>query len=496
MDSKLREESWSVMYGMALSFHERTGGRARTVDAYPLVLGHWLGSQLRCAWKGLLTPAQAQLLRRLGLEVFTKADQWQERLAALRAFKEKYGHAQPSRNDPRLNGLAKWLDAQRKAFREGRLDPEQLEPLLGLGVGLERKSLHWEQRCRGLEAALREQGLERLPGAKGHWNGPERVKQWVWKQQRAHRRRKLTAEQEQTLVALGVEWATPVPGWEERYAEVVAFRQARGHCRPADVPGEKQLHRWLDAQRVLHKQGLMLAERARKLEALGVVWRQIDEQWKEQCAALKAHWEQHGNYLKLSSESGLDRWFRTQRRLAREGRLLPERRARLDELSALKPLDYDGLVWEQRFAELVAFRQERGHCKLSSAVPEEQRLYAWLSCQRLLKRMGRTGAERTKRLEELGVVWDQQQAIWDNRYKVLEAYHERHGDCRVSFHQRKLYQWLNQQKSRARAGRLEPARRARLEALGWSPGGEPAPEGGARPAASPTVSAPEGTKDY
>lgn len=93
--------------------------------------------------------------------------------------------------------------------------------------------------------------------------------------------------------------------------------------------------------------------------------------------------------------------------------------------------------WNQRYHELVEFRQQHGHCLVPLSWPSNPSLAHWVKRQRHQYRMKQEGKhstltpDREEALSILGFVWDSHAAGWDERWKELRAYREEHGHCRV-----------------------------------------------------------------
>ena len=61
--------------------------------------------------------------------------------------------------------------------------------------------------------------------------------------------------------------------------------------------------------------------------------------------------------------------------------------------------------WEERFAELKAFKKKYGHCNVPLHCKEKPQLARWVSKQRTVKARGKLSPDRIKRLEEIGFQW-------------------------------------------------------------------------------------------
>jgi hypothetical protein len=298
---------------------------------------------------------------------------------------------------------------------------------------------------------------------------------WLSKQRKAHASGGLTEDQQERLEALGVQWIITRgtrAAWEERYNELVAYKQTNGDC---NVPQseESRLGRWLNEQRKSYKKGSsnLTEKRQKRLEALGVQWIITQEAaWEERYNKLVAYRQTNGHCnVPQSEESGLGQWLADQRKSYKKGssKFTEKRQKRLEALGV--QWGPHEATWEERYTELVAYRQTHGHCNVPAR--EESRLGMWLSNQRTAYKKGSSNLtpERLKRLEELGVRWDRYEAAWEERYNELVAYRQMHDHCDVpQSEETGLGQWLSNQRVAYKKGssELTEKRQKRLEALG------------------------------
>src|SRR4029450_2146483 len=125
--------------------------------------------------------------------------------------------------------------------------------------------------------------------------------------------------------------------------------------------------------------------------------------------------------------------------------------------------------WEQRFQELASFKMHHGHCNVPVEYPENPALGIWLNNQRRLQRRRELSPDRIERLGRAGVIWEPQDALWDQRFQELAAFKERFGSCDVPqdhAEDPQLGMWVSNQRQFRRRGKLSPDRLAKLEALG------------------------------
>ena len=178
---------------------------------------------------------------------------------------------------------------------------------------------------------------------------------------------------------------------------------------------------------------------------------------------------------------GLLQWDRQQRKAYKQGKLSPERAARLEAAGFRWDYDHTQQAWMDKYRELEQFHQKHGHTRVLSTSPGCSRLYDWNDRQRQKRKKGLLTEDRVRLLEALGFEWDSAptglghraevlEAAWRGRLAELAAFKERHGHCLVPYtvaeHQ-SLAVWANTQRLSRRKGQLTAGRLAALEALGF-----------------------------
>jgi hypothetical protein len=149
----------------------------------------------------------------------------------------------------------------------------------------------------------------------------------------------------------------------------------------------------------------------------------------------------------------------------------------------------DEAAWEEKLAQLAAYKAAHGDCNVPKGWAEDPRLANWVKTQRVHKKaLGRgepsrgMTAARAARLEALGLAWEDargtaNEAAWEAQLVRLAAYKATHGDCNVLqawAEDPRLGKWVHKQRGlKRRLDRGDPSegmtveRAARLEALGF-----------------------------
>eukprot|EP00578_Thalassiosira_sp_NH16_P022992 CAMPEP_0181083980 /NCGR_PEP_ID=MMETSP1071-20121207/4453_1 /TAXON_ID=35127 /ORGANISM="Thalassiosira sp., Strain NH16" /LENGTH=396 /DNA_ID=CAMNT_0023165687 /DNA_START=255 /DNA_END=1445 /DNA_ORIENTATION=+ len=121
--------------------------------------------------------------------------------------------------------------------------------------------------------------------------------------------------------------------------------------------------------------------------------------------------------------------------------------------------------WNSKFAELKKYIEDHGDCNVKA---KNGPLGAWVHEQRKLAKKktgkGALQADRRKRLEDIGFIFCPWEAQWDDRFKELVKYKEKHGHCKVPAQNSELGNWVWRQR---KASYLSEERIDRLTTIGF-----------------------------
>ena len=148
--------------------------------------------------------------------------------------------------------------------------------------------------------------------------------------------------------------------------------------------------------------------------------------------------------------------------------------ATLDALS-IHVLDRTASPWWDGYGHARTYHQEHGNLDVSHAYVTAggYPLGTWLSAQRAERNDGTLTAGRIRLLNALGMIWDLLDDAWMSAYRELRTFGDAHGHLEVPLDYvtadgTGLSGWQNTQRDTARAGKMTPARRALLEATGFT----------------------------
>jgi hypothetical protein len=198
----------------------------------------------------------------------------------------------------------------------------------------------------------------------------------------------------------------------------------------------------------------------------------LAEQWEEGYRQLKKFCERVGNCKvpskHIENDFQLGAWVQTQRRF--KSALSNERFVKLEELGFQWDLASDS--WENGYEHLKQFKEREGHCRaFKDHIEDGFSLGTWIKVQRRNKE--KLPAERIKRLDKLGFVWDPIADQWDEGYRILKKFSAREGHCLVPQKHIEdgypLGQWVTSRR-RSKAS-IEDLKLRQLESIGfvWDP---------------------------
>ena len=432
-------------------------------------LGRWVNSQRRAYKSGKLENERIRRLEKLGFVWDPLSAIWEASFGELKQYKVEHGDCDVPSGWPKNPSLGRWVSAQRKAYKTGKLEEERIKRLEELGFAWNPNTAIWEASFDELVQYKAEHGDCDVPSG---WPKNPKLGRWVNSQRTAYKSGKLEKERIRRLEKLGFVWDPLSAIWEASFGELKQYKVEHGDC---DVPSgwlkNPSLGRWVSAQRKAYKTGKLEEERIKRLEELGFAWDLLSGIWEASFGELVQYKAEHNDCNVPEGwpkNPSLGRWVNSQRRAYKSGKLENERIRRLEELGFV----WDPLsgIWEASFDELKQYKAEHGDCDVSAGWPENPKLGRWVNSQRRAYKSGKLENERIRRLEELGFVWDPLTARWETRFGELKQYKAKHGDCDVPSgwpENPKLGKWVSHQRGNYNSDKLEEERIRQLEELGF-----------------------------
>ncbi|MBF0359325.1 MAG: helicase associated domain-containing protein, partial [Magnetococcales bacterium] len=127
-------------------------------------------------------------------------------------------------------------------------------------------------------------------------------------------------------------------------------------------------------------------------------------------------------------------------------------------------------LWEERFGQLLAFRDQHNHCNVPPRWPDNPELSTWAEQQRKNHSKALLPKIRYQELENSGFIWDPKKTAWEEKFQELKIYKSQKQNCKVPKGWEpnpELADWVIKQRREQLSGRLDPEWAERLTALGF-----------------------------
>lgn len=144
----------------------------------------------------------------------------------------------------------------------------------------------------------------------------------------------------------------------------------------------------------------------------------------------------------------------------------------------IKIIDRLGSNWDERFGELVKYKEQHGNCDVPQKYLKNPTLGIWVSSQRSRYAANTIPKKQIDKLNELGFNWktrDVHKKPWHEMFEELLKYKEMHdGDCNVPQNYPEnstLGTWASRQRSLHKKGKLAAELFEQLDDIGfnWTP---------------------------
>jgi superfamily II DNA or RNA helicase len=469
-----RGERWEERYQELCRFREQYG-HCNVNDTHKEFgnLHHFVREQRYKHGLGPLEEYRINKLLSIGFEFNRRHTEgiWQRYFDELVAYKNEHGHLNLIyiKNPP----LAKWVGVQRRAFRKNKLDNMRQQKLNSIGFDWkEDREVVFEKNLSQLIAWYHEHH---------HFKFSQQGKLYKFANllRKKYKHKALSAEVIQRLQAIGFNFEiqeTNIQINEKRLQQLSHFVKLNGHSNVTkENENYKGLSVWLSHQRKLYGKGILGKGFIEKLEALGVDWnyRQnlTDKLWNNQYAKLLSLYQKVGNThsIKDGEDKTLINWCNTQRTKYKNGKLTEEQ---IENLNAIGFV-WDALEaqWEENFALLVLYKEKYGHCRVYQTNPETYSLSVWCGNVRKSNKTGNLSAEKIKRLDSIGFLWNVNDAIWHETYENLKKYLDKNTWDSLHSKNKFLFGWVSEQRKDYKRGKLAEEKIMLLNMLGidWSP---------------------------
>lgn len=447
------KEQWDETYAIAKAYYEEKGSldglRDTKIDGKNIY--QWLGDQIKSYNKGTLSEERTRLLEQIGVVWNKNEARWQE----MYDLAQKYYKENGSLLSITDANLRNWIQVQRQAYKGNgtytKLSKQQIEKLESIGMVWDVKGKGFSDMYELAKKYYEEHGDLLLPD-KYEIDG-KKVSSWIKDKRKAYKNGTLTEEQIEQLESIGMVWDVKEYTWNQMYEQAKQYYNENGNL--ILTPSQnKQLYAWLRIQRDLYIKGEGLSEEQKRLLGEIEISKEIKkpkaEVKKEHRVSKKAAWDKmykqaqdyyatNGNLIipRADEYIQLYNWVKNQRTKynvdPKKCKLSKERIELLENIGMVwNIIDYQ---WNTMYEQAKAYYEQYG----SLSIPDEReieykQLRTWIQEQKLkynIEDRPNLSKEQIEQLEAIGIVWNVNQASYDNMYKQAKEYFEEHGDLLI-----------------------------------------------------------------
>lgn len=285
------------------------------------------------------------------------------------------------------------------------------------------------------------------------------------------------------LEEIGMVWDTYENTWNVMYEEAKLYFENAGSLQiPKTYTGnvDNNLYQWINDQRKKYLKNTLSREKIDLLEKIGMEWAPISSRWDAMYDLAKKYYEENGDLLipiaMVVNGENLGTWISVQRKKYnnpnhKTGKLSEEQIIKLEKIDMV--WDVAEEEWLQMYKLCQEYHKKHGNLRINRTyMVDNVKLGVWIGQQRVKfnRHDGSISEKRVKKLNELGMIWDEMLQKWMDYYAMaLQCYNER-GDVNVvqkfKYNGKALGKWIYRQKTLLKEGKLNELQKVFLENIG------------------------------
>ena len=459
------EAFWNKMYELAKKYYEHYGdlkipNKFKTLNGYEVdekgySLGFWISNQRVKYKNGTLSEDRIKKLKEIGM-IFGigKQDAWNKMYELAKKYYEHYGDLKVSQKFKTINGyetnekgynLGLWITTQKTNYNKSILSEDRIEKLEEIGMIFEKVNDNtWNMMYELAKKYYEHYGNLKVPQKFKTKNGYEvdekgyNLGAWISTQRTSYNKSTLSEDKIKKLEEIGMIFENAYEdAWNKMYELAKKYYEYYGDLKipqkfktingyESDENGYN-LGFWISNQRVKYKNDTLFEDKIKKLEKIGMTFKNInDDTWNKMYELAKKYYEHYGN-LKIPrsfktlngydvDEKGcnLGLWIGTQKANYKKGSLLEDKIKKLEKIGMIFENVNDD-TWNMMYELAKKYYEHYGNLIIPRSfktvdgyeVDEKgYKLGVWISTQRFSYKKGTLFEDRIKKLEEIGMMWN------------------------------------------------------------------------------------------
>lgn len=352
-----------------------------------------------------------QLLKRLQ-KIDDATENWNARFEQLKTYLEKH-NKYPSRTDenPEIRKLSKWVEYQRQNYKSRKLPDDKIRKLQSINfIFQEKEKLSWDEMFNKLVKYINENG--KYPQRTDADPEIRKLSIWITNQRAFYKSNKLPIDKIKKLQSIGFIFDPFEESWQVNFNELVKYLEENNGKYPpqsSKLPKVKRLAIWVGSQRLNYKNKILSKEKLAKLQSIGFIFDSQEESWQINLDQLTEYLKANdGKYPSPDDPNPeirkISTWVNFQRKYYKTKKLSADKIKKLKSIGfVFDPLEE---IWQNTFNRLVKYiKENNGKFPSSSdSDPNIKALAVWISKQRAIFRNNDLSQDRTRKLQEIGVL--------------------------------------------------------------------------------------------
>ncbi len=488
---RINPNNWDMMYELAKKYYEHYGNLKiphsfKTINGYEsdengYNLGIWINTQKTNYNKSILSEDRIEKLEEIGM-IFERVNDntWNMMYKLAKKYYEHYGNLKISRSFKTVNGyetdengykLGIWISYQSVKYKNGTLSEDRIKKLKEIDMifGIGRQDA-WNMMYELAKKYYEHYGNLKVPKKFKTKNGYETDEKgyklgiWINTQRTNYNKSILSEDKIKKLEEIGMIFENAYEAfWNKMYELAKKYYEHYGDLKipnkfktlngyEVDEKGYS-LGFWISNQRVKYKNGTLSEDKIKKLEKIGMMFENVnDDTWNKMYELAKKYYEHYGN-LKIprffktingyeTDEKGcnLGLWITTQKTNYNKSILSEDRIEKLEEIGMIFERVNDN-TWNMMYKLAKKYYEHYGNLKISRSFKTVNgyetdengyKLGIWISYQSVKYKNGTLSEDRIKKLKEIDMIFGiGRQDAWNMMYELAKKYYEHYGNLKV-----------------------------------------------------------------